>query len=222
MLKGKSLLAAGAIALLCGGLAQAGEMTTNGGFESGTFSGWTQFPGNGTQTIVTPGKSGTYAAELKTGSGVDDEVIKQANLGAGSIPDGAAVTVSFDMRGTAVNGAVAFAEFFSEKVANGTNKSEILSGGPLFPNADPTIWTHFSFTTTVASTGQGGAPGGVTLQLKSSCGAVAGCSADYFFDNVSVDVAGAGTAVPVPASLWLLGSALLGGLGVFRRKAVNA
>ena len=30
--------------------------------------------------------------------------------------------------------------------------------------------------------------GGVTLQLKVGCGAVAGCGADVYFDNVSITV----------------------------------
>ncbi|MDP2027473.1 VPLPA-CTERM sorting domain-containing protein [Sulfuriferula sp.] len=42
----------------------------------------------------------------------------------------------------------------------------------------------------------------------------------FHLDNVSVDVASNPTPVPVPAALWLLGSGLLGLVGITRRKYV--
>ena len=169
-----------------GGGGGAGDIAINGGFEAGDFSGWETFPGGGIQAITTDNpSSGTYAANLnvpvrsQTDPAVDN-LIKNANLQAGNLTPGASVTVSFDMRGSLSGaGGVVFAEFFSELTGGGTSKAEIFSGGPLTPVTD---WTPYSFTTTLGPD----VSGGVTLQLKTSCGPVEGCGVDAYFDNVSI------------------------------------
>ncbi len=110
------------------------------------------------------------------------------------------------MRGVTQNGGVVFAEFFSELDGGGVSQAEILGGGPLFGTAD---WVTYMFTTTAGPD----VSGGVTFQIGAVCGAGAGCLADIFVDNVSVSVA----PIPVPAAVWLFGSAL-GLLGLSRRK----
>ena len=224
-----------AVMLISTGAAQADiqDIAINGGFETGTFNdgtpeaSWQQFLNNGTQAItnVNPA-SGTYAANLgvpvrsQTDPAVDS-LIKNANLGAGLLTPGAPVTVTWDMRGSLTgDGGVIFVELFSERAGGGTNKAEIYTGGPLVPTAD---WSSYSWTTSVATLaedngvpGTGGAPGGLTLQLKASCGPVEGCGVDAFFDNITISTEVA--AVPVPAAVWLFGSGLLGLIGVARRK----
>jgi hypothetical protein len=169
-----------------GGGGGGGDIAVNGGFETGDFTGWEQFPGGGVQAVtnVNP-SSGTFAANLNIpvigagGVGVDN-IIKNANLEAGNLAPNAAVTVSFDLRGSLSGaGGVVFAELFSELAGGGTSKAEILGGGPLTP-AD--AWTPYSFNTTLGPD----VAGGVTLQLKVGCGAVEGCGADVYFDNVSI------------------------------------
>jgi len=163
-----------------------GEIAVNGGFETGDFTGWEQFANGAVQVVtdVNP-SSGTYAANLNipvigAGGVAVDNLIKNANLEAGNLTPGAAVTVSFDMRGSLSGaGGVVFAELFSELAGGGTSKAEILSGGPLAP-AD--AWTSYVFNTTLGPD----VAGGVTLQLKVGCGAVEGCGADVYFDNVSI------------------------------------
>jgi hypothetical protein len=169
-----------------GGGTAAGDIAINGGFESGDFSGWELFPNGGVQSITTTNPSvGTFAANLTepvrgAGDPAVDNLIKNANLEAGNLTPGASITVSFDMRGSLSGaGGVVFAEFFSELTGGGTSKAEIFTGGPLTPNA---AWTPYSFTTTLGPD----VSGGVTLQLKSSCGPVEGCGVDVFFDNVSI------------------------------------
>lgn len=214
MFKRMTLPIASALAmLLMAGSAQAAllELVDNGGFETGDFTGWTQFnPGTQSITGVNP-SSGSFAAnaDCSTPTGAPcDSLLKSANKGIGVVTPGQAITISFDYRGTTGPGGVIFAELFSELDGGGVSKTELLGGGPLFPNANPDVWTTAVFNTFLGPD----VAGGVTLQLKSSCGAVVGCVADIFFDNASMSV------VPVPAAVWLFGSAL-GLLGWMRRKA---
>lgn len=188
--------------LACAGPAQAAELALNGGFESGDFSGWTLFPGAGVASVSTMNpSSGLYSANLDASANAAvDTLIKNANIGVGQVVPGEMITIAFDARGTTANGGVLFAEFFSELDGGGVSATEILGGGPLGLNADPEVWTSFMFTTFAGPD----VSGGVTLQLKSACGPVAGCTANVFLDNISVST----SAVPVPAAFWLFGSAL--------------
>lgn len=199
--------------LLTAASAQAAitELVTNGGFETGDFSGWTQGIG-GTQSIsaVNP-SSGASSAFLSINSPAAN-VLKQ-NLGAGLLTAGQAVNVSFDYRGTATAGGVLFAELHSIDGLGGVSQTLTLNGGgPLFPNADPDVWSTYTFTANLGPD----VDGGVDILLNAPCGAAAGCVSDYFIDNISVtaDVA----AVPVPAAAWLFGSSLLGLVGMAKRK----
>ncbi|MCE2895507.1 MAG: DUF5011 domain-containing protein [Flammeovirgaceae bacterium] len=171
-----------------GGGTPGTEVTVNGDFETGNKNGWTEFPNGGATFTVSNAEAngGTFSGRLLAGE-AQDVIIKQANLLAGSITNGKSVTVKFDLKGSLTGaGGVVFAEFFSEKTGGGTSKAEILGGGaPLAPTG---TWTTYTYTTTTASVAQGDVGGGITLQLKAACGAVAGCSVTAFFDNVSIKV----------------------------------
>jgi hypothetical protein len=193
------------------GAAQAAfvELAVNGGFETGDFTDWTQFPGGGTQSITTVNPaSGIYAGNMYLEGGPSNNVLKQANLAAGLLAPGQTVSVSFDVRGTLADGGVLFAENFSE-----------LSGGGVSNNDLKVIsvsseWTHVSYDTVLGPD----VSGGFTLQFAAVCGAATSCLADVFLDNISItaDV----SAVPIPAAVWLFGSGLIGLVGVARsRKA---
>jgi hypothetical protein len=152
-----------------------------------------------------------YAGRL-TETAAAANIIKQANLLPGAWTEGQQVDIQFDIRGSAAAGGVLFAEAFSELSGGGTSKGEILGGGPLFPNANPDVWTTHNFSTTIGPDSSGG----FTLQFNSACAPIEGCNADYFIDNVSIsaDV----NAVPVPAAVWLFGSGLIGLVGMARKK----
>lgn len=182
-----SLVAAAALGCPVG---SATELTTNGGFETGDFTGWTQFPtGVGQQTITTVNSaSGSYAAEINNIAVTSNSLIKQANLGMGVVTPGQSVTISFDARGSLGVGGVAFAEFFSEINGGGVSKAQILGSGPLAVNANPNVWTHFAYTTTAGPD----VSGGVTLQLGATTGAVVGSTAHMWYDNALVSVVSAG------------------------------
>jgi hypothetical protein len=173
------------------GAAQAVQVQVNGGFESGDFSDWTQFPtGSGQQTVTNVNCSaGTYCGSINNDVAFSNSLFKQANVGIGVVAPNSTYMVTFDARGSyATPGGVAFAEFFSELSTGGTSKAEILGGAPLAINADPNVWTSFSFTGTTGSD----VSGGVTLQLGATNGD--GTPTTMFYDNIVIDV----TAVPVP------------------------
>jgi hypothetical protein len=206
--------------LACTGAAQAAvqDVSVNGGFETGDFTGWVQYPGGGIQTIVTEPSAfggGTYSMYSgvpvrEVGAPAVDNVVKNANLGAGFLTPFSAITVSFDMKSELTGaGGVVFAELFSELTGGGVSDAQLLSGAPLSSNG---LWNHYEFNTFLGSD----VSGGVTLQLKTSCGPVVGCGVDAWFDNIQMVTES--SAVPVPAAAWLFGSALLGLTGVARRK----
>jgi hypothetical protein len=202
--------------LLMTGAANAApiELAVNGGLETGDFTGWTQFPGSlgaaGQQISTVNPSTGTFSANL-TEPAPAANIIKQANLAPGAWTEGQEINISFDYRGSAAAGGVLFAELFSEIAGGGTSSSVILGDAPLFPNGDPDIWTSVAFMGFAGPD----TSGGITLQFNAACGADANCVSDYFIDNVSImaDVA----VIPVPAAVWLFGSAL-GLLGWIRRR----
>ena len=196
------------------------DIAVNGGFETGDFTGWTQFPGSlgpAGQTISTVNpSSGTFSANLNE-PGVAANVIKQANLLPGAWTIGQQIDITFDYRGITDAGAVLNVELFTELGGGeeGVTSSTNLFGGPLFAAGNDN-WIPKSVTYFVA----GEASGGITLQFAVACAPVPGCNADIFLDNVTIssDV----NAVPVPAAAWLFGSALLGLGGMARRKKLAA
>lgn len=198
---------------LSAGAVQAAQIAVNGGFETGDFTGWAQYPSGGTtQTIITSNtSSGTYAANVNipVGAGAVNNVLKQERIGGGLLSAGQTISVSFDFRGSAADGGVLFLENFTETLVGPPSHQDL---SVLNPNADSSLWTTFAYDYTLGSD----VSGGYTLQFAAVCGASNNCFADYYFDNISItaDV----NAVPVPAAVWLFGSGLLGLVGVARKK----
>lgn len=187
------------------GLTSADEIAVNGGFETGDFSGWTQFessPGQQNITNINP-STGTFAAEIFNAVEASNSFIRNTNLGAGIITAGLPVTVSFDARGSYGIGGVAFAVLYSEVAGGGISNTELLGGASLAINSDENVWTSFSFTTTLGSD----VSGGVTLELGATNGAVANESTRMFYDNISIQTA---TTVPEPTSAGLIALAVIG------------
>ena len=84
----------------------------------------------------------------------------------------------------------------------------------MFPDANPDVWQTVSFTGFAGPD----TSGGITLQLNAACGADANCVSDYFIDNISIKA----DVVPIPAAVWMFGSALLGLAGLKRKLGVSA
>jgi len=193
----RSVLVVAAAMMIAGAaVAQADpyELAVNGGFEDGTFAGWTVY---GVASVVSPGYTGNAMAYLENTVAPSAVLIKNSNLGIGTVVGGETITINFDaMAADLSNGGVAFAEFFSEGTS-GVTKSEILGGSPLIPLiSSPNTWFHFSFTTTAAAD----VANGVTLQLTATTGAAEGSVAKLYYDNISVTVDR--STVPAQSTSW--------------------
>ena len=197
----RKLLVAGVCAALVS-TAAAMELTTNGDFEAGDTSGWTEFPtANSTFLLTNDANSGSFAAEVFNNDLASSAVVKQANIGMGVVNPGDTIEISFAAKGLGTIGGVVIAEFFSEIDGGGTSSSEILGSGPLGLSIDN--YQTFNFTTVAGPD----VSGGVTLQFAVSTGGATGSTSLLFLDDVSV--------TPEPSSLALLG---LAGLGFLRRR----
>jgi hypothetical protein len=129
--------------LLFSGSAHAVDVAVNGGFETGDFTGWTQFP-SGTQVIGGfNATEGGNAVELNNNVPASASLIKNANVGIGIVNPGDPIQISFDARGATGAGGVAFAEFFSELSGGGTSASEILGGGTARAQCGPVCLDEF-------------------------------------------------------------------------------
>jgi hypothetical protein len=210
---------AGATVLLFAGAAQAVNVVPNSTFESG-LNDWIQVNNNGTIGLAAdngPSAPGIQSAQLSAdgSAGASFPLIKVERLAEGLLIDGAAVTVSYDAKATLQTvdfpntaGAVVFiAELLTEREGDNGASNEILQGPPNFLTDQ---WQTYTFNTVLGPD----AGGGVSLLFKADCGAAPNCRLTALIDNVTIDT----TVVPVPAAVWLFGSAL-GLLGWVRRKA---
>ena len=182
------------------------ELVTNGGFETGDLTGWNSIASptqSNSASAVNP-SSGSFSLNMFNQDG-GTALLMQQTVGAGLLTSGQEITVSFDLRGTTANSALLFVELLSL----GAGPASLDLNGPYFGGADPNAWTNYTFTTNVGAD----ISGGLLIQLNAPCGAVAGCLNDIYIDNFSITA----DVVPIPAAVWLFGSALLGMGGLSRK-----
>ena len=182
------------------------DVAVNGSFDSGDTTGWTYFPtaSSSFDVISSDFDSAPFSAILLNSTFASAAVIKQANVGVGTVNPGDQIEICFAAKGFFGNGGVAFAELFSEISGGGVSQSEILGGGPL---AITSNWQNYTFATTAGPD----VSGGITLQFAAVTGAVPGSVSVLLLDSVRIKV------VPEPSSLALLS---LCGLGLVRRRRV--
>jgi hypothetical protein len=160
-----------------GGGGTTGELAVNGSFEAGDLSGWEVFPNSGSITVVnTESSGGAYSAHVVAGP-TQNPVLKQERRAAGTVNPGDTINISFDMKGSAVDGGVIFPELISEPAGPGQLLDTI---------AAPTAgWTTYTYSAAAGAN----VTEGITFQLAIVCGGVASCSANVFIDNVSITIA---------------------------------
>ncbi|MDB4260853.1 carbohydrate binding domain-containing protein, partial [Porticoccaceae bacterium] len=162
----------------------SGELIANGTFENADLAGWAPDGAGSTSAVNTEASGGNFSANLKVGE-IQDAIIKAANLGTGGLTQGQSVTVSFDLKAEYSGaGGVIFVQFFHESATEGATNGDGGLGNGLAPVAATSEWQTFTYNDTLDTD----VSGGVSLMLKASCGAVAGCGVDAYFDNVSVIV----------------------------------
>ena len=172
----------------------------NGDFETGDFTGWTltQDPSDrGSITLDSSGQGGRAGAVARLvaagdAAGTNDVLISQVALAAGTVAPGDSIDVSFDLYGSLTGaGGVVFVEVI---FLNGAGQDEGGRNfvGPAAPYVPSTTWTTHSGTVIAGTAGNGSqwdVSGGVTLELKAACGAIAGgCGVDASFDNVTFTI----------------------------------
>jgi len=172
----------------------------NGDFETGDFTGWTltQIPTDRGSIALDSsgqgGRAGTVARLVSVGdaAGTNDVLISQVALAAGTVAPGDSIDVSFDLYGSLAGaGGVVFVEVI---FLNGAGEDEGGRNfvGPAAPYVPSTTWTTHSgnvIAGTAVNGSQWDVSGGVTLELKAACGAIAGgCGVDASFDNVTFTI----------------------------------
>lgn len=166
-----------------GGGSADGDISSNGGFESGTLDGWTLYANGGSATLDnTEARTGDWCVKLfaSAPSGLNP-TLKQERKAAGSIVVGDEVQVTFSYKGslTGESGTVSIQSFV--EATNGASQIETF-------NVTPTnTWQTFTTTYTVTGALQGGdVSGGITMEFVAICGGVAGCTSTLYLDDISI------------------------------------
>ena len=160
-----------------------GEISSNGGFETGDLEGWTLYDNGGSATLDnTEAQTGDWCVKLfaSAPSGLNP-TLKQERKAAGSIVVGDEVQVTFSYKGslTGESGTVSIQSFV--EATNGASQIETF-------NVTPTnTWQTFTTTYTVTGALQAGdVSGGITMEFVAICGGVSGCSSTLYLDDISL------------------------------------
>ena len=166
--------------LMVSALPASATLVVNGGFETGSFAGWTQSGNTNWTAVSTVAHTGIYAAHF--GPQGTDGFISQVL----ATTPGQSYTISFWLR----NGI------------SGTNDFRLSWGGSeiySFFNAPSFDYTQYSFVTQATSSSTT-----LTMGFRND--------PNYFYlDDVDV------SPVPIPGAVWLLGSGIVGLIGLKRR-----
>mgnify|MGYP006087533297 FL=1 len=160
-----------------------GDISSNGGFESGDLEGWTLYDNGGSATMDnTEAQTGDWCVKLfaSAPSGLNP-TLKQERKAAGSIVVGDKVQVTFSYKGslTGESGTVSIQSFV--EATNGASQIETFDVTPT------NTWQTFTTTYTVTGALQGGdVSGGITMEFVAICGGVAGCSSTLYLDDISL------------------------------------
>ncbi|HZP22316.1 MAG TPA: PEP-CTERM sorting domain-containing protein [Terriglobales bacterium] len=194
-MKAKTLLVVVAMAVLvCAPAAFAQNLVTNGGFETGDFTGWNEV-GNFEFSQVVSGPFVSF-----TGA-------QEGSFYATFGPVGSQGGISQSFSDTA-GGSYLFSFWLNAVGDDPSSVTVMWDGTTVLSQTDPNtgnVWTNFTFNET------GTGHDTITFLFQDDPAYIA-------LDNVSVTPSGGTTSVPEPSSLLLMGSGALALAGVIRRK----
>ena len=139
------------------------------------------FPNGGTVELSTTVKNGgANSVKFLAGQTGGAPVLKQEGFAKNKLSPGAIVTVSFDLKATALmDGGVINVALFSEKTS-GAARHAI--------NIPATNNTWQTITMDITTDVNLDCSRGLSLEIQAACGAVAGCNIEMYVDNISVKV----------------------------------
>jgi hypothetical protein len=193
-MRAKTLLVVAMALLVCAPAAFAQNLLTNGGFETGDFTGWTT-GGNFEDTDVVSGPFYVYSGA------------QEGNFYAVLGPVGSDGTLSQSFN-TISGQSYTFSFWLAAVGDDPSDFSAFWDGTQVYSATDPNtggVYQQFSFTET------GTGHDTITFSFRDDPAYIA-------LDNVSVTQNGGTGSVPEPSSFLLMGSGILGLAGVIRRK----
>ena len=158
----------------------AGDLVSDGDFESGVDTCWDIFQNGGTAALDnTISNGGSWSGKLAT-NGPSNPAFKQERIGTGIVSAGDVVQIKFDHIGSVVQpGAVFNVLLFGESAA-GASFTHVFNPGPTLTDS----WTTFTGTFTIPAGTD--VSEGISFLIETVCGGDAGCSVSANIDNVSI------------------------------------
>ena len=159
----------------------AGDLVSDGDFESGTDTCWVLFQNGGSAAFDnTISNGGTWSGKLAT-NGPSNPAFKQEGIGVGTVMAGDVVQITFDHIGSVVQpGAVFNVLLFGEGAAPGASFTHVFNPAPTLTGS----WTTFTGTFTIPAGTD--VTGGISFLIEAVCGGDAGCSVSANIDNASI------------------------------------
>ncbi len=158
----------------------AGDLVSDGGFESGTDTCWSLFQNGGTATLDnTINNGGSWSGKLTT-NGPSNPAFKQERIGVGTVSAGDVVQIKFDHIGSVVQPGAVFNVLLFGEGSTGASFTHVFNPGPTLSDS----WTTFTGTFTIPAGTD--VSSGISFLIEAVCGGDAGCIVSANIDNVSV------------------------------------
>jgi len=158
----------------------AGDLVSDGDFESGTDTCWDLFQNGGTAAFDnTISNGGSLSGKLET-NGPSNPAFKQERIGADTVMAGDVVQIKFDHIGSVVQPGAVFNLLLFGEGAAGASFTHVFNPAPALTGS----WTTFTGTFTIPAGTD--VTEGISFLIEAVCGGDAGCSVSANIDNVSV------------------------------------
>ena len=158
----------------------AGDLVSDGGFESGTDACWSLFQNGGTVALDNSiNNGGSWSGKITT-NGPSNPAFKQERIGIGQVSAGDVVQIQFDHIGSVVQPGAVFNVLLFGEGASGASFTHVFNPGPTLSDS----WSTFTGTFTIPAGTD--VSSGISFLIEAVCGGDAGCSVSANIDNVSI------------------------------------